>query len=113
MTSLQLKISSAELSHKGKVALIHDFLQRCSGQKTTYSFSIADNGITISPVFKTQEAFDRVETAIWDILNDLCEELDGRGRGCSEHYNCCDCGGHNCGCSGCFSCNACNHCLDD
>ena len=32
---------------------------------------------------------------------------------CSSMYNCCDCGGNNCGCAYCFSCHACNHCLDD
>ena len=32
---------------------------------------------------------------------------------CEELYDCCDCGGHECGCSGCWSCNACEDCLDD
>lgn len=30
---------------------------------------------------------------------------------CSSIYNCCDCGGNNCGCGYCFSCNACEFCL--
>lgn len=32
---------------------------------------------------------------------------------CSDTYNCCDCGGNNCGCRGCFSCNACEVCLNE
>jgi hypothetical protein len=40
-------------------------------------------------------------------MNDdnLCE--------CSDHYDCCDCGGYECGCAYCFSCNACEYCLED
>lgn len=29
---------------------------------------------------------------------------------CRDHYNCCDCGGEDCGCRYCFSCNACDYC---
>lgn len=29
---------------------------------------------------------------------------------CSTDFNCCDCGGVNCGCAYCFSCNACDVC---
>lgn len=29
---------------------------------------------------------------------------------CSDHYNCCDCGGNECGCAYCFSCHACEYC---
>jgi hypothetical protein len=32
---------------------------------------------------------------------------------CSELFNCCDCGGNDCGCAYCFSCHACDHCLND
>lgn len=32
---------------------------------------------------------------------------------CSDLYNCCDCGGENCGCAYCFSCHACESCLSD
>lgn len=32
---------------------------------------------------------------------------------CHEHYDCCDCGGNECGCSYCFSCNACEECLSE
>lgn len=31
---------------------------------------------------------------------------------CSEMYNCCDCGGQDCGCGYCFSCKACENCTD-
>ena len=30
---------------------------------------------------------------------------------CSELFNCCDCGGHDCGCRYCWTCNACDTCL--
>lgn len=30
-----------------------------------------------------------------------------------EMYNCCDCGGTDCGCGYCFSCNACDDCLGE
>lgn len=29
---------------------------------------------------------------------------------CGDYYNCCDCGGENCGCGYCFSCQACDYC---
>ncbi len=32
---------------------------------------------------------------------------------CGNYYNCCNCGGNNCGCAYCFSCNACEACKDD
>ena len=27
-----------------------------------------------------------------------------------SNFDCCDCGGNDCGCRYCFSCNACEHC---
>lgn len=30
---------------------------------------------------------------------------------CFEYYNCCDCGGAECGCRYCFSCKACDSCM--
>ena len=30
-----------------------------------------------------------------------------------EHYNCCDCGGNDCGCAYCWSCNACEYCKNN
>lgn len=32
---------------------------------------------------------------------------------CSYYYDCCDCGGYDCGCAYCWSCNACEDCLND
>lgn len=29
---------------------------------------------------------------------------------CGELFNCCDCGGENCGCAYCWSCHACEEC---
>jgi len=31
---------------------------------------------------------------------------------CEHIYNCCDCGGNQCGCRYCWSCNACDTCLN-
>ena len=32
---------------------------------------------------------------------------------CEDIYNCCDCGGNDCGCAYCWSCNACENCEND
>lgn len=32
---------------------------------------------------------------------------------CSELFNCCDCGGNDCGCRYCFTCMACEFCIAD
>lgn len=32
---------------------------------------------------------------------------------CHSLFNCCDCGGNECGCSYCFSCKACDFCLKE
>lgn len=32
---------------------------------------------------------------------------------CDAIYDCCDCGGNDCGCGGCWSCNACEDCLNE
>ena len=42
----------------------------------------------------------------------MCENVKHGGSDCSELFNCCDCGGNDCGCPYCFSCNACDECLD-
>jgi len=45
-----------------------------------------------------------------------CEHLDYEGNGnntCEDYYNCCDCGGNDCGCRYCWSCNACEFCLNN
>jgi len=34
-------------------------------------------------------------------------------RTCRDLFNCCDCGGNECGCRECFSCNACDYCLEN
>jgi len=31
---------------------------------------------------------------------------------CHDYFNCCDCGGENCGCRYCFSCRACEYCRE-
>lgn len=41
-----------------------------------------------------------------------CERvLEGSRIDCDGMYNCCDCGGNDCGCMYCWSCNACDTCL--
>jgi len=47
-------------------------------------------------------------------MNNDCHELneDNRSLDCAELYNCCDCGGSDCGCAYCWSCNACDSCLE-
>jgi len=32
---------------------------------------------------------------------------------CERKFNCCDCGGNECGCAYCWSCNACENCLSE
>lgn len=113
MGNKQLVISSKDLEHKGKVLLIKRFLARCSGKITTYEYSLCGDQLSIKPDFKSQDAYDAVESGILDILGNMCEELDDDGCDCSQHYDCCDCGGNDCGCRGCFSCNACEHCMQD
>lgn len=51
-------------------------------------------------------------------MSDQCEfigEYQGHNNKdtCTELFNCCDCGGSECGCRECFSCNACDHCLEE
>ncbi|MCG6459633.1 hypothetical protein K6U44_04060 [Vibrio parahaemolyticus] len=47
------------------------------------------------------------------MMNNQCENINAENRHeCTDLYNCCDCGGHHCGCRYCFSCNACDHCLN-
>jgi hypothetical protein len=43
-----------------------------------------------------------------------CEnKQDGQSDECSDLFNCCFCGGDECGCRYCFDCNACEHCLEE
>lgn len=112
MSNLQIKISNPEVLHKGKQTKIKIFLGHCS-RVNMYSFSVDGDTLTVSPILKSQEAYNRIHSGITEILDDNCEQLDDSGNGCSEHYNCCDCGGSGCGCRGCFSCNACDSCLND
>lgn len=39
-----------------------------------------------------------------------CEYLNANGRDCTYMYDCCNCGGADCGCAYCFDCKACDHC---
>lgn len=36
-----------------------------------------------------------------------------RSSDCRDTYNCCSCGGNECGCRYCFDCHACENCLND
>lgn len=113
MSNLQLVISSPELKKKGKTALIKQYLKGCSGKVVVYSCEVVDNTLSVLPKFQNQATLCHVETEINRILDNMCEEMDGNGDCCHQHYNCCDCGGNNCGCSGCFSCKACPFCKDE
>lgn len=43
-----------------------------------------------------------------------CEWLEGNQTlTCNELYNCCACGGNECGCAYCFDCNACEVCREE
>jgi len=33
-------------------------------------------------------------------------------RDCNSYYDCCDCGGNDCGCAYCWSCKACDNCKE-
>lgn len=37
--------------------------------------------------------------------------IEGELCNCERVYDCCDCGGYQCGCAYCWSCNACENCL--
>ncbi len=113
MSNLQLTISSPELNRKGKLVLINQYLKRCSGKVTIYSCAVADNTLTVSPEFKNQDELSDIGSGINEILENMCEEMDNQGNCCFEHYNCCDCGGNDCGCPGCFSCKACPFCKEE
>lgn len=45
-------------------------------------------------------------------INESQKCLEGGQWDCHSLYNCCDCGGNQCGCAYCFSCHACSVCLD-
>lgn len=48
-------------------------------------------------------------------MNKDCENIteSNKSMDCEELYNCCDCGGNDCGCPYCWSCNACESCKDE
>ena len=44
----------------------------------------------------------------------MCEYVINEGDPtCEDMFDCCDCGGNDCGCRYCWSCNACDECLDE
>lgn len=42
-----------------------------------------------------------------------CELVSDDCGPCEVEFDCCDCGGNECGCRGCWSCNACDHCKEE
>lgn len=42
-----------------------------------------------------------------------CEHETSTGLTCEDLFDCCDCGGNDCGCIYCWSCNACDHCKSE
>jgi hypothetical protein len=75
---------------------IGSLVQFYSKQKKSYSFFLNKG------VFGTNLANLLGETHVIAPENKCC---------CSGSFDCCDCGGNNCGCDYCFSCNACEECL--
>lgn len=46
----------------------------------------------------------------------MCEYKDAPGYGghtCEDLFNCCSCGGVDCGCRYCYDCNACEECASE
>lgn len=43
----------------------------------------------------------------------MCENSKQQQYQCAALFNCCDCGGEDCGCSYCWSCNACTECQEE
>lgn len=39
--------------------------------------------------------------------------LRGRVVTCGEQFDCCSCGGNECGCAYCFDCQACEFCIEE
>lgn len=40
-------------------------------------------------------------------------ENENNGCTCEDLFDCCDCGGNDCGCAYCWSCNACEICKEE
>lgn len=62
--------------------------------------------------------YDVSENGAWRqlsvIVNSMkCEHYNNTKKTCDDLYNCCDCGGHDCGCGYCWSCNVCENCLNE
>jgi hypothetical protein len=118
---LVLTITNKEVNHKGKQRLIHKHINprtyrtisRPDNNKTHYSFTVTGDTLTVTPAFKSEEAYKRIRNVILKILNNSCEQLDDHGKTCSDFYDCCDCGDNDCGCIYCFSCNACDFCKNN
>lgn len=61
------------------------------------------------------EDFGNRELEVCDMVArpEVYGNVVGCKKSCSDIYNCCDCGGDNCGCIYCWSCNACESCLNN
>ena len=38
--------------------------------------------------------------------------MENKKNTCSYYFDCCDCGGNDCGCGYCWSCKACEECIN-
>lgn len=103
---IDINISSNELTKPVKVKRVRLYVENKG-----YSFNL-ENKINLNVAsFKSIGGAERVKAHILEILNDMCENLNSDiTADCSELYNCCDCGGNECGCAYCWSCNACSEC---
>lgn len=104
-----LSITSAELAKPGKLRQVRGYVRNVRKEM------VLEEGTKLTiKAFKSQLGVDRVKEGINEILDNDCENINCEvARDCSELYNCCDCGGNNCGCAYCFSCNACETCLGE
>lgn len=103
-----VEIEHGQLTNKVKVKLAKAYVT-----KHGYEFMLNGERLIIKS-FKSESAADRVKSTVLEILNNMCENLcSDAGMSCSELYNCCDCGGSDCGCAYCSSCNSCDFCLND
>lgn len=107
---IEVIIEHDELVKNFKVKQIASLLSK----KHQYHYSLTNKTTLKMKGFRSQAAAQRIESYVRDILGDMCElPTDSDSSTCSDLYNCCSCGGANCGCAYCFDCNACDHCLSD
>lgn len=105
-SSFSVEMNDPEIEVKVKARAITAYAKHINRPVTIEKCTLIITG------FKTKESAEYSKAHIQEnILDDMCENLraDG-GLNCHELFDCCDCGGNNCGCGYCFSCNGCSEC---